>query len=214
VGSIFLLSLQGKNPVHFFGTSVRDFEMKKILQQTLGFAVAGLLLMGGTLLAQHAAQGASAFDLVLAFNSQQGNVKAKGSATTKAKPYTVRPVSGSDRPMGGADTPPADSPDLPGTNAANDNGSSGRGNNSHLLLEEESRVFPNPTHGKVTVEVDVDPERGPNVGVFNTLGQQVVVSIIRRGKGFEFDLTGFPPGIYFVKVTIGDKTIIHRISLR
>jgi len=96
------------------------------------------------------------------------------------------------------------------------NGGNGS-NNSHLLLEDDVRIFPNPTHGDVNIEIPKSIDAGnARVEVYNTLGKRVhteTYTISAKGK-FHFNMGDRAPGIYFARLTIGDQQLVKRIVLK
>jgi len=88
----------------------------------------------------------------------------------------------------------------------------GGGNNSHLLLEDDGRVYPNPTTGHLTIEF---PAGVTKVEFFNSLGQRITptVATSKNGHQLSVDMTMFSPGIYFVRLYGLNVAHIHRIDL-
>ncbi|MBX2944868.1 MAG: T9SS type A sorting domain-containing protein [Cyclobacteriaceae bacterium] len=74
------------------------------------------------------------------------------------------------------------------------------------------RIFPNPTFGKVYLEVDSD--RPVNVKVFDVSGKEKV-DVALRGSGVtksgELDLTSGSDGIYILHILKGD--LIHQVKI-
>ena len=75
-------------------------------------------------------------------------------------------------------------------------------------------VFPNPTAGKVNVEVK-SKNGEPLVRVINSQGQELA-SIRLKGESDryfgEFDLMSYPNGVYMIQVRDGQKQFIKKIS--
>jgi Secretion system C-terminal sorting domain len=91
----------------------------------------------------------------------------------------------------------------------------GGGNNSHLLLIDDGRVYPNPSNGGGFL-VDL-PETGDRVVVLNSLGQLVPVgiSVQNAGRTVEVTIPQYTPGIYFVRIQHNDnRTSTHRLLVR
>lgn len=90
-------------------------------------------------------------------------------------------------------------------------------NNSHLLLEDDVRIFPNPTHDDVNIEIPSNVKAdNARVEVYNTLGKRVhVESYAINAKGqFHFKMGERTPGIYFARLTIGGQQLVKRIVLK
>jgi FG-GAP-like repeat/Secretion system C-terminal sorting domain len=75
----------------------------------------------------------------------------------------------------------------------------------HMLLQ----VYPNPFNGSATVNVSLPTEVELTVGVYNTIGQRVVMlhdGTIRAGThSLNFDATHLASGLYFVQATVRGK---------
>lgn len=94
-------------------------------------------------------------------------------------------------------------------------GGGGDGNNSHLLLEDESVVYPNPTDGPVNIrfQESLDIEW---VQAFNTLGQRIhpPMRTLQENKTYRVDFSGFTPGIYFIRVKAAGEVHVKRVILK
>ena len=69
-------------------------------------------------------------------------------------------------------------------------------------------IFPNPTGGIFTVLLADNSFRqvNPSIEVFNGMGQKVFVAELSELRS-EFDISGFPKGMYYIKIS--DGTVIH-----
>lgn len=74
-------------------------------------------------------------------------------------------------------------------------------------------IFPNPTEGFVKLDF-VKPVSGGMVSVFNTYGAKVMEQELSNESQYEFDLSSFPAGIYFVRAENGNsngyRKLIHK----
>lgn len=79
------------------------------------------------------------------------------------------------------------------------------------VVADITQLFPNPTRGVLTIRSEdiVD-----NIEINNLLGEQVF-SFTNYGKekSMEIDLAEQQPGVYFVKLFKGERTVIKRIIL-
>lgn len=78
-------------------------------------------------------------------------------------------------------------------------------------------VFPNPTNGLVTIELDKLPEESVKIEVMNIGGQLVTSKLITgcTAKCNEsIDLSTYPKGEYLVKIKTAEETIIKRVMLK
>ena len=74
----------------------------------------------------------------------------------------------------------------------------------------ETLVYPNPTTGKVTIELNSD--LGGQIEIYNVLGDKVK-SIQSKERNNQVDLMGFPKGIYLVKIHSNGEVISQKIIL-
>ncbi len=75
---------------------------------------------------------------------------------------------------------------------------------SYLMEVNEPILFyPNPTKGEINFTVKENISGNISISIFNTMCQQVYKSVligIEENKNNSIDLTGFPKGIYFIKI--------------
>ena len=76
--------------------------------------------------------------------------------------------------------------------------------------ENSVEIFPNPSTGLYTIELD--ESNGAFIEVYNLLGKKVQ-DVKQTGASTTFDLTGFPKGVYFVKVTTDGEQLSKKIIL-
>lgn len=70
-------------------------------------------------------------------------------------------------------------------------------------------VYPNPSNGKFIIQT---PElRSGTMDVYNLTGQKVLATTFKQQTTGELDLSGFPKGVYFVKVSDGEQTNTERV---
>jgi hypothetical protein len=111
-----------------------------------------------------------------------------------------------------------------GTPAGSDNdaaavegaGTEGSGNNSHLLLEDDTRVFPNPTSGKMKIQLPREGIKVRNVEIYNTIGRRIYSDYFWEydGRTIRFNLEQLNSGIYFIRFRADGKTQMHRIVVK
>ena len=73
----------------------------------------------------------------------------------------------------------------------------------HNLGESQIKVFPNPTQGKIMLEI-TGSNKNASVSVFDMSGK-MVFSKKQFGSSGQIDLSRQPNGVYVMKVLVGDK---------
>ena len=76
------------------------------------------------------------------------------------------------------------------------------------------KIFPNPSEGKITIDVTGNTERNIKIEMVNTTGQIVFSKENVIEKNLDIDISNLPKGIYFLKGTIGDKSVSEKIILK
>jgi uncharacterized protein (TIGR02145 family) len=84
-----------------------------------------------------------------------------------------------------------------------------------VVLQDASvsfTIFPNPTTGKFSVELhDFDNMKGVQVEICSIMGQRVLQTELPGQPRFEFDLTGWPKGVYLIRVIAGEKMSVGKL---
>lgn len=76
-------------------------------------------------------------------------------------------------------------------------------------------VFPNPSKGLTTINFNGARPNNTMITVNNVLGAQIKQATIKGSEAnYQFDLSAFPDGVYFVKVKSDAGETTHRIVLR
>jgi len=75
------------------------------------------------------------------------------------------------------------------------------------------RVFPNPTGGVLNVSIKANGEEAFRLILYNSIGQQLLQRKFERSPevNTSFDMSGFEPGIYFVRMESGGKAAVSRV---
>jgi len=76
-----------------------------------------------------------------------------------------------------------------------------------------TKISPNPTEGKITIEFNGKIERNIKIEFINSTGQIVFSKDNITEKSLNIDISHFPKGIYFLKGTFGDKSVSDKIIL-
>ena len=78
--------------------------------------------------------------------------------------------------------------------------------------EMEVRLYPNPTQGPFTVELNNVPENASgHIYLLNSQGRALDRKDIRSERKIDFDLSGEIPGIYVVTIQLGDAVSTCKI---
>jgi hypothetical protein len=85
----------------------------------------------------------------------------------------------------------------------------------HIAFTDELatsvQLFPNPTHGQVTLEFSV-PSEGGNIEIYDPSGRRVFAQPLQVGdRRIPLDVSGLMPGAWFVKVSNGSSTQVLRL---
>jgi len=77
------------------------------------------------------------------------------------------------------------------------------------------RIYPNPTNAIITIDLleQLSPQ-STLVSLTNVYGQQISLNQIISKNQIKADLSSLPSGIYFIGITLGEKTIARKIVLQ
>jgi len=74
------------------------------------------------------------------------------------------------------------------------------------------RVYPNPTTGIFTLELNSVNESGSvKIEIFNLLGERILNTEQQTNSHYQFDLSGNKAGIYFIRVMCGENNRIEKL---
>ncbi|HSH20773.1 MAG TPA: T9SS type A sorting domain-containing protein, partial [Draconibacterium sp.] len=76
------------------------------------------------------------------------------------------------------------------------------------------KAYPNPTDGRVFLDINADDFSIISVTVTNSIGQKVFESEYRDSRRIELNLSGNSAGIYHVSTVINEKVYTNRIVLK
>ena len=80
------------------------------------------------------------------------------------------------------------------------------------VIEEGVRVFPNPADAQVRVESD-GTQAVTSIEMMDALGKRVYTNHF-NAKSYTISTGSFPPGMYFIRINAGTKTIIKKVLIR
>jgi len=83
------------------------------------------------------------------------------------------------------------------------------------LSKGEIEVYPNPTKGNVSVKIISADRVSVSLALFNVLGEMILTENFGEvnAASKDVDLSNYSDGVYFVKVSFGEETLIRRIVL-
>ncbi|MCX6307164.1 MAG: T9SS type A sorting domain-containing protein [Bacteroidetes bacterium] len=84
----------------------------------------------------------------------------------------------------------------------------GTGEDEQLLVGQKTsfRIYPNPTTGNFTVEQTSGSQyETVKVEIYGMRGEKLLTGQLTGEKKHEFSVTGFPAGLYFVKIVAGNE---------
>lgn len=81
--------------------------------------------------------------------------------------------------------------------------------------DEKISVYPNPSNGKVSIDLQGSLAQNATLEVYNAMGQLVVSESYNELKGkFELDLSGNAAGVYTIKLLVNGEVITRRVVLQ
>ena len=84
-------------------------------------------------------------------------------------------------------------------------------NQNEVALKNETRIYPNPSGGKLTIETGGESRKNITVTDFN--GKRVLEDEF-YAQQTKLDLSGQAAGVYFIQIKDGDQITIEKIVLR
>lgn len=79
-----------------------------------------------------------------------------------------------------------------------------------LNIAQSFKLFPNPSHGFVTVESEDNKVSNLNIEIYGLDGKRV--QIVNAFEGKTINLSNLDNGLYIFKISDGDKTEMHKIN--
>lgn len=82
---------------------------------------------------------------------------------------------------------------------------------SEMLSEKNIRIYPNPTHGHLKIEIlSWDNADRCFFRLYNSVGQQVL-SIRASSSNTELDISYYPDGLYILHIALNEKKTAWKI---
>lgn len=79
--------------------------------------------------------------------------------------------------------------------------------------DQRLKIFPNPNNGVFTVEM-IDLESPVDITISNMIGETVFQANEIQAANAPFDLSGFNPGLYFVRVNDGKSVVTKKMIIQ
>jgi hypothetical protein len=74
------------------------------------------------------------------------------------------------------------------------------------LNPANQRIYPNPTTGNFILELkDENPADNVQVNVYGVCGERVLSGVMNGERKHSYSLAGRPAGVYFIRVTSGNR---------
>jgi hypothetical protein len=87
-----------------------------------------------------------------------------------------------------------------------------------VTVENDSdhlNIYPNPTTGKIFIEVNSETVNGEDVRVYDIFGKSQPIQVVNTsGRVVEIDLSGCASGVYIVRINSGETVQVSRIIRR
>ena len=76
-------------------------------------------------------------------------------------------------------------------------------------------IYPNPSSGIINIKIKENQANDISISICNILGEKVSENEIQNppSENISFDLSGYPNGVYFVKIQYGTQNIVQKFSL-
>jgi hypothetical protein len=80
-------------------------------------------------------------------------------------------------------------------------------------LVAELSVFPNPVEESLNLHIGLKEQADLRVDLINPLGQ--VLNSVSKSNALSdqlvFDMQGYPAGVYFIKISVGDQVLVRKV---
>lgn len=77
-----------------------------------------------------------------------------------------------------------------------------------------TKLYPNPSNGKITLEINNNGNKPFTVGIYSVNGQKIIEKYFKNLKLVKLDLSGKKPGVYLVKTYFDNYQIVNRVILK
>ena len=81
---------------------------------------------------------------------------------------------------------------------------------NEINLDEELRVYPNPSSAHITIKLPQNPQKKTSLTIYNLNGQQLITQAISEPQT-EIDISHLPAGIYIIKVWNDNDVMVQKV---
>ncbi len=81
-------------------------------------------------------------------------------------------------------------------------------------LWEKILIYPNPSDGKFTIQMNELPEINSTLEIYNLLGEKIYSRPLDQQSLIKMDISTQPEGIYFIKVQSADKVYTEKVVVQ
>ena len=81
-------------------------------------------------------------------------------------------------------------------------------NIEYLLEQNNIRIYPNPTSGKIYIE---STDKIEGVELFNSMGQKMILTTRKETEGISLDISDSPSGMYVIRIVYPEGKVLKRI---
>ena len=83
----------------------------------------------------------------------------------------------------------------------------------NTISENGISIYPNPTNGIVTIKIGKDALHTSQIKIIDTNGKTIYISLSEADKTY-IDMSAYGSGIYFLELSIGDKTFYKKVVVK
>ena len=86
-------------------------------------------------------------------------------------------------------------------------------NTQNILNQKSVRINPNPTNGRVVIELEMQGKDNAQLSLYNVTGQLLKEVNLEQSDKYRLDLFDYSNGVYFVTIMINDQIVTKKIIL-
>lgn len=82
-----------------------------------------------------------------------------------------------------------------------------------FVAENSVNVYPNPTNGLVTIQLNDEYSKNFSIEIYDALGRKIIYHVSESANDYTADLSSYPEGLYIIRINTGDRTINKKLLL-